>query len=123
MDIKIKINEVAKSFEKQGKEIIEILKNEAPGDRRYAAMTVIDEDEFNIIFESLTNKYSVESFDEFEAGAQRIAVAQPIVEEKQPEAPKPAAEKPAKKEEAPKAEQKPVKKPEAEQKKPAVKEK
>ena len=114
MDIKIKINEVAKSFGMQGKEIIEILKNEAPGDRRYAAMTVIDEDEFNIIFESLTNRFAVESFDEFEAGAQRIAVAPHPAPAVREEAPKPAPEeKPAKKESAPKA-------PEAGQKKPAA---
>ncbi len=102
MEIKYKINEVAKSFGKTGKEVIDILKNEAPGDRRYAAMTVIGEDEFNIVFESLTKQHSVDSFDEFEAGARRIEVAKPVaspvtvtsapVEEVKPE---PKKEKPA----------------------------
>ena len=101
MDIKFKISEIAKDFGLANKEIIELLKENAPGERKYAATTAVSGDELGLVFELITRKNSVKSFDEFEAGAKRMEAAAIPVEE----IPVKKEEKPAKKA-APKAEKK-----------------
>ncbi len=134
---KIKINEVAKDYGVQSKVIVDLLKNNASGDRKYSAMTVIDEDEFDLVFDLLTRQNAVSSFEEYEATARPMqkAAPQPQPEAKvtvvtsdpsslkTEEAPtEPAKEKPARKEPKAEAQSKPAQQPkEARQKEEAPK--
>jgi len=137
---KIKINEVAKDYGVQSKVIVDLLKNNAPGDRKYSAMTVIEDDEFDLIFQLLTKQNAVSSFEEFEASARPIQVVAPkpaavtvvtsdpsqlqqtdVAAEEKEEKAKPAKKenKPAKaKGNAPKEEKQPEKQEKKDQKKP-----
>ena len=82
MIIKYKLSDVAKDFDKQNKDIVELLAKYIDGPKKKAT-TALEDKELDIIFEVLTQENSVKSFDEYFASA---------------------AEKPAKKEEAKKEE-------------------
>ena len=110
MDFKAKINEVAKSFGMSSKEIIEIIKDQVPGGRKYTTMAVIDETEMNVVVELLTRKYAVDSFAEFEAGAKRMEVAAEPAAAAAPAAEEKPAQPAKKADEAPKSEPKPAQK-------------
>ncbi|MBE6746176.1 MAG: translation initiation factor IF-2 [Ruminococcaceae bacterium] len=125
---KYKIHELAKDFNINSKEVIEILTSNGFEEKK--SMKTLENKELDVIFEVLTKKHEVSSFDEyFAAGASKKSEkeAAPKAEEKKPEKepakkaekkPEPnqekAEKKPAAKKEAPKAEEKkPEKKPES----------
>ncbi len=125
---KYKIHELAKDFNINSKEVIEILTSNGFEEKK--SMKTLENKELDVIFEVLTKKHEVSSFDEyFAAGASKKPEkeAAPKAEEKKPEKepakkaekkPEPnqekAEKKPAAKKEAPKAEEKKTeKKPES----------
>ncbi len=64
MVIKVKVSDVAKSFSKQNKEIIELLSKYCDGPAKKPA-TVLTEKELNIVFDKITQQHSVKSFDSY----------------------------------------------------------
>ena len=120
MMIKYRVSEVAKDFGVPTKEVTELLARYFDTPKK--SMTALEEQELDIVFESLTQSHQVESFDEYFAtaaekepakpAAPKAEVTAPTKAEK--EAPKPAAPKaaapskpaaPAPKAEAPKQKQ------------------
>ena len=120
MMIKYRVSEVAKDFGVPTKEVTELLARYFDTPKK--SMTALEEQELDIVFESLTQSHQVESFDEYFAtaaekepakpAASKAEVTAPTKAEK--EAPKPAAPKaaapskpaaPAPKAEAPKQKQ------------------
>ncbi len=69
MMIKYKVNEVAKDFGKTGKEILAILSKYCDG--TYKSQTSLGEEELNVIFDYMTQKNSVENFDEYFAEGEK----------------------------------------------------
>ena len=64
MMIKYRAHEVAKDFGKQSKQILEILHKHTDSDKK--AMTALDEEELNVIFDVITaTDGAVDSFDEY----------------------------------------------------------
>ena len=95
LNIKYRVHEVAKDFDRNSKEIVDILTQYATAPKNH--MQALDEKELSIIFEYLTQHNQVESIESIFADVYH-----------EPEAPKaPAAEAPKAKEEAP-AEEKPA---------------
>ena len=104
LNIKYRVHEVAKDFDRNSKEIVDILTQYATAPKNH--MQALDEKELSIIFEYLTQHNQVESIESIFADVYH-----------EPEAPKaPAAEAPKAKEEAP-AEEKPAR---ADKKAPAA---
>ena len=62
--IKYKLNEVTKDFAMEAKELLEILKEKFP-ERAFKNTTALEEDELNFVFDYLTQKNAVKSFDEY----------------------------------------------------------
>ena len=116
MEIKIKLNEVAKDFNKPAKELVEALNKRFP-DPVKKAVTVLTPEELNYAFEYLTQNNQVESFDAYFAMQPAPKPAEEKAEEKPAEEKKPEPKKekiPTKKEKIPtkKAEEKPAEAPE-----------
>ncbi len=110
---KYRIHEVAKDFGLASKDIIAILENYSDEPKKHS--TALEDRELNIIFDTLTQKAEVDSFDAYFAAGEKAkqseekAKAEPAKEEKEakPEVKaEPAKEEaaPAAKKEAPKAE-------------------
>ncbi|MDR0314500.1 MAG: translation initiation factor IF-2 N-terminal domain-containing protein, partial [Oscillospiraceae bacterium] len=57
MVIKYRVHEVAKDFGKQSKEIVELLARFFDGQKKH--MTVLEDDELNMIFETFTQENQV----------------------------------------------------------------
>ena len=85
MEIKIKLNEVAKDFDKPSKELVEILNEKFPESPK-KAVTALTPEELNFAFEYYTQNNQVENFDKYFA-----MQPAPKAEQKKEEAP--AAEK------------------------------
>ncbi len=64
MVIKYKLNEVAKDFAQDAKQLLEVLKEKFP-ERAFKNTTTLEEAELNYLFDYLTQKHSVKSFDEY----------------------------------------------------------
>ena len=64
MVIKYKLNEVAKDFAQDTKQLLEVLKEKFP-ERAFKNTTTLEEVELNYVFDYLTQKHSVKSFDEY----------------------------------------------------------
>ncbi len=64
MLVKYKVNEVAKDFAQDTKALIEVLKEKFP-ERAFKNTTTLEEVELNYVFDYLTQKHSVKSFDEY----------------------------------------------------------
>ena len=63
MLIKYRLGELAKDFGLQNKEIVAILNEKFPGDKKYA--TVLTEPELNYVFNAVTKKYASDNFNEY----------------------------------------------------------
>ncbi len=114
---KYKIHELAKDFNLNSKEVIELLTSNGFDSKK--SMTALDPREIEVVFEVLTNKHAVKSFDEyFAAGAKKEEEA-PAKESEKKEAgeEKKADEKPA----AQKSDDKKAQAKKPEEKKPAAK--
>ena len=68
MVIKYKLSDVAKDFDKQNKDIVDLLAKYIDGPKKKAT-TALEDKELDIIFEVLTQENSVESFDKYFAEA------------------------------------------------------
>ena len=108
---KYRVHEVAKDLGVKSNDIIELLEPLFPVAKKH--MTVLEEEELDLIFESFTGKHSVESFEAYFA----MAATQAVEEKPAKKAEAPAN---AEKAEVPKAEDKPAgkKAPATEAKKP-----
>ena len=62
--IKYKVNEIAKDFAKDTKDLLEILKEKFP-ERAFKNTTALEENELNFVFDYMTQKNEVKSFDEY----------------------------------------------------------
>ena len=67
---KFKVHEVAKDFDLQAKEVIDILSEVSPKERK--SSTVLGDHELNLFFEAVTQKTQLKSFDTYVAAAKRI---------------------------------------------------
>ncbi|MBE6754577.1 MAG: hypothetical protein E7559_09575, partial [Ruminococcaceae bacterium] len=94
MDSKYKVSQFAEDFGMAPKAMTELLKSNAPGERKYNASTQVTPEEFDLVMELLTAQHQVESFAEFEAEARPMQKAENIrIEEViTPAAPAPASE-------------------------------
>ncbi|MBQ9993145.1 MAG: translation initiation factor IF-2 [Clostridia bacterium] len=93
MNIKYKIHELAKSFGVQSKDVVEMMKKNIGGDRKFTTMTTLEGDDLDLAFELITREHMVESFDEFKASArpmQKAAQQDPAPTEPKKEEKKPA---------------------------------
>lgn len=104
MEIKIKLNEVAKDFDKPSKELVEVLNEKFP-DAPKKTMSTLTPEELNYAFEYYTQNNQVESFDKYFA-MQPAPKAEPKKEEKAAPAEKKEKIPTKKTEEAPLAEPK-----------------
>ncbi|MGI5888255.1 MAG: translation initiation factor IF-2 [Oscillospiraceae bacterium] len=86
MLIKYRLGELAKDFDLQNKEVIALLADKFPGEKKHT--TVLTESELNYIFDELTKKYSAKNFDAY-------LKPEGKPEEKPEENAEPTAEKPA----------------------------
>ena len=68
MLVKFKVSDIAKNFSISSKEMIEVLKNFS--DTPYKTQTALNQDELNFVFDYLTAKNSVKSFDEYFASGE-----------------------------------------------------
>ena len=68
MLVKFKVSDIAKNFSISSKEMIEVLKNFS--DTPYKTQTALNQDELNFVFDYLTTKNSVKSFDEYFASGE-----------------------------------------------------
>lgn len=107
---KYKVHELAKDFDINSKEISKLLADN--GFEAKKSMTALDPNELDFLFEVITAKHSVESFDAYFAAGAKKEEAEPEKPAEQPTEEKPAENKPVKKEEK-KSEKKPTKKAEA----------
>ena len=64
MLVKYKVNEVAKDFNFDTKQLLEVLKNKFP-ERALKNTTALEENELNFVFDYMTFKNQVKSFDEY----------------------------------------------------------
>ncbi len=110
MMIKYRLREVAKDLDIPNKDVIDILAKYFPEPKKY--MTVLTEEELDVVFETFTQQRSLKSLDEY--FAQRESASQPQAREA---APAPAAQQAPRQE---KAAQKPQEKPQGQQKAPAA---
>ena len=130
---KFKVHEVAKDFDLQAKEVIDILSEVSPKERK--SSTVLGDHELNLFFEAITQKTQLKSFDTYVAAAKRImkermaekknaqkakeeapvkeAEAKPEIKEEKKAEPKQGEKKSDKKAEPKKEDKKTEKKPEA----------
>ncbi len=117
---KYKVHELAKDFDINSKEVVEILTQN--GFEAKKSMTALDPNELDVLFEVITAKNSVDSFDKYFAAGAKKEEPKPEpekVEEKKPEEKKP---EPKAEEKKPAAEKKPEQKPKAKsESKPAEK--
>ena len=97
MEIKYKLHEVAKDFDRQSKEVIELLAKYY--DEPKKSQTALTVDELNIVFDYFTQTNQVESFDSYFAMAPEPKKEEPKKVEK--EAPKAEEPKPEKKDKIP----------------------
>lgn len=111
---KYRIREIAADFDVAGKDIMKIL-SEHFGEAKRTSVTSLEEAELDIIFETYTRDYSVESFDEYFATANQTAE-----EEKEKES-ETETEKSAEKKSEPEAKDKAKEKAPAKDKKPVQK--
>ncbi|HZJ75341.1 MAG TPA: translation initiation factor IF-2 N-terminal domain-containing protein, partial [Clostridia bacterium] len=85
MMIKYRVHEVAKDFDLTSKDISGILKKYLDVSKK--AQTALEDTELDIIFETLTQRFSVESFDEYFAmqktDEQRATEKQSATDEKE----------------------------------------
>lgn len=72
MLIKYRVHEVAKDFDKDNNEIIALLEKYGEGEKKH--MTVLEENELDIVFETFTQKEQVKNFDEYFAMANEVKV-------------------------------------------------
>ncbi|MDR1001828.1 MAG: translation initiation factor IF-2 [Oscillospiraceae bacterium] len=93
MEIKTKISDLAKDFGMQNKDIVTLLKENSSSGKKYTSTTTIDGGDMSLVFDLLTKKNEVESFDEYFAKARPLAYSEVKAEESIPAAPK-AEEKP-----------------------------
>ena len=118
---KYKVHELAKDFDINSKEVVEILTKN--GFEAKKSMTALDPNELDVLFEVITAQNSVESFDKYFAAGAKKEEAKPEpekAEEKPAEEKKPEPEKDGEKK--PAAEKKPEPKPKAKpENKPAEK--
>ena len=85
MAAKLKINEIAKDFNVTSKVIVELLSN-YNADGQYKSQTALGADEVNYIFDALTQKNEVKSFDSyFATGEERAKKQREATESKQQE--------------------------------------
>ncbi|MGN0174491.1 MAG: translation initiation factor IF-2 [Acutalibacteraceae bacterium] len=70
MLVKYKVNEVAKDFAKDTKDLLEILKEKFP-ERAFKNTTALEENELNFVFDYMTQKTEVKSFDEYFATGEK----------------------------------------------------
>lgn len=110
---KYKVHELAKDFDINSKEISKLLADN--GFEAKKSMTALDPNELDFLFEVITAKHSVESFDAYFAAGAKKEEAEPEKPAEQPTEEKTAEDKSAKKEEK-KSEKKPAKKEKAESK-------
>ena len=110
MMIKYRLREVAKDLDIPNKDVIDILAKYFPEPKKY--MTVLTEEELDVVFETFTQQRSLKSLDEY--FAQRESASQPQAREA---APAPAAQQAPRQE---KAAHKPQEKPQGQQKAPAA---
>lgn len=117
---KYKVHELAKDFDINSKEVVEILTQN--GFEAKKSMTALDPNELDVLFEVITAKNSVDSFDKYFAAGAKKEEPKPEpekVEEKKPEEKKP---EPKAEEKKSAAEKKPEQKPKAKaERKPAEK--
>ncbi|MCM1543843.1 MAG: translation initiation factor IF-2 [Ruminococcus sp.] len=78
---KYKVHEVAKDFGLGSKDIIELLNNHMPKERKHS--TVLEENELDLVFESLTKAHEVADFDAYLNSAKKAEPEKPA-EEKAP---------------------------------------
>ena len=64
---KFKVSDIAKSFELQSKEIIEILAKFTEGEKK--SSTAVEEKDLDILFDIVTKEHSVENFDAYFSSA------------------------------------------------------
>ena len=114
---KNKLNDVAKSFNLQGKVLIELLSKYFEGEKK--AQTALEDKEMDVIFEVLTREHSVDSFDDYFA-MQPEKKEKPKKAEKSKKAEAEEKAEPEKENKAEKKEAKPEQKKD-DAKKPAVK--
>ena len=98
MEIKYKLSDVAKDFDKQGKELIEFFST--INDEPKKAQTVLTEEELDLVFDYFTQKNQVENFDAYFALREAPKTEAPKVEKKA-EAPEKKEKIPTKKEKIP----------------------
>ncbi len=105
MTKKYKVNEVAKDLQATNKEVIEIL--QTLGGEPKKATTALTEEELDLVFDRVTQKNSVESFDAYFAKREEVPANQPATANQPVAASEPAktekAEKPAKPEKSDKS--------------------
>ncbi len=93
VNLKYKVNQLAKDMGMTGKELAELLKKNGNPDKKYTSTTTLSGDELDMAYELITRGHSVESFDEFLSQAKRLEkTVQPIesiAEEKAAAADKP----------------------------------
>lgn len=80
MTKKYKIHEVAKDFDVQSKEIIELLSKHFDGEKKY--QTALEEKELDVVFDTLTTDRAVENFDAYFAAGEKAKAAATKKEEK-----------------------------------------
>jgi len=76
MVIKYRVHEVSKDFDKPSKDVIDLLAKYFDDQKKH--MTVLEDDELNIIFEHFTQSEQVESFDEY---FETVKTSEPQVKE------------------------------------------
>ena len=69
MMMKYRVSEVAKDFEVPGKEIIAVLAEYTDTPKK--SMTALEEEELDWVFETMTQKHQVESFDAYFAAGEK----------------------------------------------------
>ena len=116
IEVKCKIHELAKDLNIASKELVELLKEKSKSGKKYTTMTVIDASDISLVFETVTKKHEVGSFEEYLASAQPIVSNESAIapaEEKAAPAEEKKPEAKSEKKAEPKAEKKPeAKKPE-----------
>ena len=70
MVIKYRVHEVAKDFDKQSKEVIDLLGKYFDNPKKH--MTALEDEELNVVFEHFTQNQQVESFDEYFASVAKV---------------------------------------------------
>ena len=66
MDLKYKIHDLAKLFDRPSKELADLINSSTVSGKKYSTMTTVTDDDLEIVFELLTRKAEVPSFAELE---------------------------------------------------------